>query len=436
VGWDGVTRAELLRRAGLAALAGRGVHADAGLTRSTSLAPTGTGVVTLSADDGLGSIVLIASELTRRGLAGTFNVISDLIGQAGHASATSVARIAAQGHEIGSHSKTHPHLATGGLTLQRRVAEYDASKAAIEKIVGAGSCRTFAYPYGDYNATTQTELYLRYDVVVSDLLGGVYSAVGAYVPRDEHGWALVPRLLWSNANHAVVLELIQEVAARALILNLVIHGIADAGETDNPLTLANLRQGLDAAAALNVPVAPVHQAHSRQSSVLTDPGFELTTTDMLNGAASSPWKVELHVGDDLGQRAADVPAAGLTGTQSLHLHTDDTGGAVAASQAVFLSPGTSYTLSGRCRALVSGGGGHCYVGVREYDTNGGYLLTNNPVYVTSSSWQQQSWSFTTTSSTRLGKLIVEIDKCQADLYADHLHLGETALMPGVTGPLG
>lgn len=58
--------------------------------------------------------------------------------------------LARAGHEIGSHSVTHPFLTTVSDAQLR--AEMVDPKAALEAIPGVGSVTNFAYPFGDYDA--------------------------------------------------------------------------------------------------------------------------------------------------------------------------------------------------------------------------------------------------------------------------------------------
>jgi peptidoglycan/xylan/chitin deacetylase (PgdA/CDA1 family) len=58
--------------------------------------------------------------------------------------------LAAAGHEIGSHSVTHPDLTTLSDTML--AAELQDSRTLLEAIVGAGKVRSIAYPFGVYDA--------------------------------------------------------------------------------------------------------------------------------------------------------------------------------------------------------------------------------------------------------------------------------------------
>lgn len=56
-----------------------------------------------------------------------------------------------QGHEIGSHTNTHPHLHT--LSTAECEQELRGSKQHLEKLLNI-NIQHFCYPYGDYNAET------------------------------------------------------------------------------------------------------------------------------------------------------------------------------------------------------------------------------------------------------------------------------------------
>ena len=71
-----------------------------------------------------------------------------------------VKKISDKGHEIGTHSATHPYMSK--LSRERIIDELTTSKKAIESITGK-EVKTFRPPYGDYNdllIETATELNL------------------------------------------------------------------------------------------------------------------------------------------------------------------------------------------------------------------------------------------------------------------------------------
>lgn len=61
-----------------------------------------------------------------------------------------VKKIYAEGHEIGSHSDTHPHV--NNLSYEKNVQEIENSNDKIEKIT-AKRTKLYRAPYGEYNQT-------------------------------------------------------------------------------------------------------------------------------------------------------------------------------------------------------------------------------------------------------------------------------------------
>lgn len=70
-----------------------------------------------------------------------------------------IAEFVKSGHEIGSHSVTHSDLTT--LSSTALTKELRDSKAYLETFAGAGNVKSFATPYGSYNAKVTTAI-LRY----------------------------------------------------------------------------------------------------------------------------------------------------------------------------------------------------------------------------------------------------------------------------------
>jgi peptidoglycan/xylan/chitin deacetylase (PgdA/CDA1 family) len=110
------------------------------------------GMVSLSFDDGLPShLSLIIPTLNAYGMKGTFYLITDYANSENTWAAWRAA--AAQGHEIGSHTLSHPSLPT--LTSSQLNAELQQSKTIIETQIPSQKCLTLAYPFGDTSSTVQ-----------------------------------------------------------------------------------------------------------------------------------------------------------------------------------------------------------------------------------------------------------------------------------------
>ena len=108
------------------------------------------GAVSLNFDDGYNSqYSLGVPALDARGLKGSFYPIIDGIG--GWVAGWNSWRTAANnGHEIGSHTITHPDLTS--LSPAQVQEELAGSKAEIDAQITSQKCRTLVYPYGDFNS--------------------------------------------------------------------------------------------------------------------------------------------------------------------------------------------------------------------------------------------------------------------------------------------
>jgi peptidoglycan/xylan/chitin deacetylase (PgdA/CDA1 family)/lysophospholipase L1-like esterase len=125
----------------------------AGPHQSTYWADNKAGAVSITFDDGIMSQYTQAvPALNARGFKGTFFVITGRIdSDTVHDFATwdEWRNAANQGHEIGSHTKTHPHLPQ--LSLAQMQDEIGGAKAAIDAQITTQKCLTFSYPFGELN---------------------------------------------------------------------------------------------------------------------------------------------------------------------------------------------------------------------------------------------------------------------------------------------
>ena len=129
---------------------------DASLSKTTS--PTNNtnafseGLVSLNFDDGYKITFTNALPiLNKAGLKSTQYVISGTLnGSYGpsYVTAADVLTMQAQGHEIGAHTQTHPHLPQ--LTNSQIIDEITGSRGDLLSI-GVKNVDTFAYPFGEYN---------------------------------------------------------------------------------------------------------------------------------------------------------------------------------------------------------------------------------------------------------------------------------------------
>ena len=102
------------------------------------------GAVSLSFDDSLYTHLSLAiPALNARDMKGTFFVITNGVDW------NSWRNAANMGHEIGSHTISHPHLTT--LSLAQVQVELGESKAAIDNQIPSQKVRSFSYPFGEFN---------------------------------------------------------------------------------------------------------------------------------------------------------------------------------------------------------------------------------------------------------------------------------------------
>jgi peptidoglycan/xylan/chitin deacetylase (PgdA/CDA1 family) len=107
------------------------------------------GAVSLTFDDGfLSQYSLAVPVLNTRGFKGTFFIITHTMGNP-YATWDNWRDAANMGHEIGSHTKTHPRLPN--LSFSQMEDEIAGSKAEIDAQITSQKCLAFAYPYGALN---------------------------------------------------------------------------------------------------------------------------------------------------------------------------------------------------------------------------------------------------------------------------------------------
>ncbi len=99
-------------------------------------------------DDGGASALGAADALERHGLRGRFFVTVNYIGTRGFLDRPGIRELQRRGHEVGSHSCSHP-LRMGHLSLARLRDEWTASRAALRDLLGC-DIRSASVPGGDF----------------------------------------------------------------------------------------------------------------------------------------------------------------------------------------------------------------------------------------------------------------------------------------------
>lgn len=137
------------------------------------------GMVSLNFDDGFEVTYDHATSLLRKyGFKATFYIVTNYYKNQ-HASMVTgaqVLRLQRFGHEVGSHSRSHPLLRK--VTKNGLKSEVLGSKKDLEKL-GIKDAATFAYPYGDYKKRVRTA------VVDAGYIGARTSNGGVNTPRSD-----------------------------------------------------------------------------------------------------------------------------------------------------------------------------------------------------------------------------------------------------------
>ena len=112
------------------------------------------GAVTIGFDDGdLTQVQNAVPLMNARGLRGTFFVVTCDISCENQVTWDQWRQVAAQGHEIGSHTVTHPDLTTlSDADLQYELSQ---SQQTINQQIPTQTCLSLAYPGNDNNSTVQ-----------------------------------------------------------------------------------------------------------------------------------------------------------------------------------------------------------------------------------------------------------------------------------------
>ena len=151
----------------------------------------------LSFDDGFSShYEYVAPVLEKNGLKGTFYLVTNFLESDSNKAASGkygywhqFKKMALKGHEMGSHSATHPRLTdlSDGNAQNPGTLQYELTNpiAVIEAKIPHKKVLTFAYPYVDFNQHVQNETAIRY-LSARGLGGGVSPAKPNFMDLQGH----------------------------------------------------------------------------------------------------------------------------------------------------------------------------------------------------------------------------------------------------------
>lgn len=147
------------------------LHTDHHVLRHVSPAPLARPQVSISFDDiWLTAADWGAKELEKRNWRGSFYVTARFAQRpaAVYADPEHLQRLLQAGHEIGSHSATHPLLSS--LRSSDIIHELHNSQKYLQDI-GLGEVQGLAYPFGDFSEAVETEAFRFYKYVRTSLAG-------------------------------------------------------------------------------------------------------------------------------------------------------------------------------------------------------------------------------------------------------------------------
>lgn len=222
---------------------------------TTAPPPTSSGMASITFDDGsLGQYNNARPALNQRSMKGTFFIISDALGwSATNMNAAQVRQLAADGHEIGNHTRDHSNLAT--LTGAQITAEFADSQSAISRQTGI-TPTTCAYPYGSHNASVD-------GIAASFFRGCRETGGGINTSGTLQPFALKNYYVVRASSADGVRAAAQQAIAQNTWVIFTYHGVTPTNPGTEDVTPAQLAAQLDAIAATGIPVVTMSQGLAR-----------------------------------------------------------------------------------------------------------------------------------------------------------------------------
>ncbi|MFZ2523215.1 MAG: Ig-like domain-containing protein, partial [Minisyncoccia bacterium] len=165
-------------------------------------------------------------------------------------SPTQVQTIKSFGHEIGSHSQTHPYLTT--LSAENLTKEVSDSKSDLTNIMGISGVNTFVYPYGDYDANVR-------QAVINAGYIGARSVDRGMNYRDTDKFALKVQQIDRTVNMAQFQSWVDEARNNKAWLILMFHQVNESPEAGLGVTPALFQEMVNALVAQQVTTVTMEQ---------------------------------------------------------------------------------------------------------------------------------------------------------------------------------
>lgn len=225
------------------------------LTNTTSgnlLFPNG--MITLEFDDTWQSQYDVARPiLNTAGIKATFAAVTDPnqgIGSTDYMTWTEVNTLKNDGHEIASHTRTHPDLTT--LTTAQAWDEINGSKSDIMANIAGYTPTTFVYPFGQFNAAVKQQ------VKDAGFVGARSVFDGFNFPTSDK-FALVDKHVESTTTIADVQGWIAQAIADKTWLVLELHEQVNSGADQYHNTPAMMQAIVDAITTSGIQAVTIQQ---------------------------------------------------------------------------------------------------------------------------------------------------------------------------------
>jgi len=224
--------------------------------------PTGfnRAMVSITFDDGWASAYTQARPvLAQYGMLSTQYIISGEVGDSadGYMTKAQVQALSKAGHEIGSHTISHPELTT--ITASMLTTELKNSQTSLQTLVGK-PVTNLASPYGDYNANviTQAKKYYTSHRTVD----------AGYNSKDSFdAYALRVQNILNTTTPAEVAGWVKQAQADKTWLILVYHDISTTPDTYDS-SIVNFKAEMQSLSASKAPVVTIAQGLAEAKSQL------------------------------------------------------------------------------------------------------------------------------------------------------------------------
>lgn len=213
-------------------------------------------LLSITFDDGYSGVYTYASPLLQQyGFLTTQYIIINGIGKNAYMSLAQIKALQAQGHEIGSHTVSHPRLAD--ISSTQLQTELSQSKTQLETWLGV-PVTNLAYPYGSYNAAVKTATAKYYSSGRSVEVG--YNSKSNFDPYN-----IRVQKIANTTTTAQIAQWIAQAKATNTWLVLTYHSVSP--NTTNPpsgiqynITPSQLENQLAAIKASGITVMTMQQA--------------------------------------------------------------------------------------------------------------------------------------------------------------------------------